>query len=85
MIDMYANYRVLLWKRLKTAIFCPVYDESSRVVGKKVPRKVFQYFPLKDWLKRLYASRHTSLKIQWNEKERVTDEDILQHHADGKA
>ena len=38
---------------------------------------------MKDRLKRLYASRHTSLLMQWHERDRVREVGVLQHHADG--
>jgi hypothetical protein len=42
--------------------------EVTTLAGRdNVSQKILRYFPLKDRLKRFYASRHTSLEMQWHE------------------
>ena len=46
--------------------------------------KVLRYFPLKDQLKRLYASRHITKEIVWHVCGRSKDEDLMHHLVNGK-
>ena len=84
MIDACINNCVLFRKDLEKAEVCPICNESRwKPTGKNVSQKILRYFPLKDRLKRLYASRHTSLEMQWHERDRVKEEGVLRHPADG--
>ena len=76
----------LFWKENANLQSCPIYNTSrwkSRK-GKKVSWKVFHYFPLKDWLKRLYASHHTAKEMTWHICSQSKDEDLMHHPIDGK-
>lgn len=53
--------------------------------GKKIQHKVLRYFPLKDRLEQLYASRHTAKDMTWHHRGRSTEERVMQHPVDGKA
>ena len=84
MIDACINDCVLFRKDLAEVDVCPVCNESRwKPTGKMIPQKILRYFPLKDRLKRLYASRHTSLLMQWHERDRVREVGVLRHPADG--
>ena len=75
----------LFWKDNANLDECPVCNERrwlKKDGGKKVAHKVLRYFPLKDRLKRLYASRHTALEMQWHENERIKEDGVLRHPAD---
>ena len=49
-----------------------------------MPWKVLCYFPLKDQLKRLYASRHTAKEMMWHVHGGSKDKDLMRHPVDGK-
>ena len=49
-----------------------------------MPWKVLCYFPLKDRLKRLYASRHTTKEMTWHVRGRSKDEGLMHHPIDDK-
>ncbi|KAM7462582.1 hypothetical protein LguiA_030703 [Lonicera macranthoides] len=76
----------LFYKEYSKLQQCPVYDESRWEIekGKKVPRKVVRYFPLKSRLQRLYMSPHTTKEMRWH-GERTVDPEYLRHPADGEA
>ncbi|XP_073152210.1 uncharacterized protein [Henckelia pumila] len=44
-----------------------------------------RYFPLTPRLKRLYSSRHTARDMRWHDAERLKDDGVLRHPADGSA
>ncbi|XP_042459537.1 uncharacterized protein LOC122043125 [Zingiber officinale] len=44
-----------------------------------------RYFPLTPRLKRLYSSRHTARDMRWNDAERLKENSVLRHPADGSA
>ncbi|KAD4585782.1 hypothetical protein E3N88_23383 [Mikania micrantha] len=78
----------LFWKEYKNLENCPVCSTSryeENVKGKKKPVKVLHYFPITSRLKRLYASRHTAKEMLWHDQQRIKEEGILRHPADGKA
>ena len=50
-----------------------------------VPHKVFHYFPLTPLLKCLYCCRHTSKEMRWHYTDRLNEEGVLHHPANGKA
>ncbi|XP_073064444.1 uncharacterized protein [Primulina eburnea] len=80
---------VLFWKENAGLQNCPVCGVSRWVdkntKGKKIPRKVMRYFPLTPRLKRLYSSRHTAREMRWHDAERLKDDGVLRHPADGSA
>ncbi|XP_073119967.1 uncharacterized protein [Henckelia pumila] len=60
-------------------------DKNTNTKGKKIPKKVMRYFPLTPRLKRLYSSRHTARDMRWHDAERLKDDGVLRHPADGSA
>ncbi|XP_073051353.1 uncharacterized protein [Primulina eburnea] len=44
-----------------------------------------RYFPLTPRLKRLYSSKHTTRDMRWHDAERLKDDGVLRHPADGSA
>nr|GFA32219.1 hypothetical protein [Tanacetum cinerariifolium] len=61
----------------KDVHFCPMCNTSrwkdSNTPGKKVPKKVLQYFLIIPRLQCLYKSSHTAKKMTWHATEKCTD------------
>ena len=49
-----------------------------------VPHKVLRYFPLTPRLKCLYSCRHTAKEMKWDYTNRLNEEGVLRHLANGK-
>ena len=85
LIDACINDCTLFWKETACLDKCPKCKESrykiNRGRGKKIPRKVLRYFPLTQWLKRLYMSRKRAEKMRWYKDKRM-DDDVMRHLAD---
>ncbi|CAH9113242.1 unnamed protein product [Cuscuta europaea] len=79
---------VLFWKSNADLQTCPICNTSrwknERGGGGKVQWKVLRYFPLKDRLRRLFVSRHTSKEMTWHQRGKSTDPDVMHHPVDGK-
>ncbi|XP_062078722.1 uncharacterized protein LOC133834305 isoform X2 [Humulus lupulus] len=79
----------LFWKEHAGKSKCPVCGEDRWVdkntKGKKVPHKVMRYFPLTPRLMRKYASRHIAQHMRWHHEQRIKEDGVLRHPADGKA
>ena len=58
--------------------------EDGRVKKKKVPRKIYRYFPLTPRLQRLYMHDTTSVYRRWHAEELVKDGKVW-HPADSLA
>ncbi|XP_074325779.1 uncharacterized protein LOC141663841 isoform X3 [Apium graveolens] len=63
---------------------CPVC-QCSRYIRNKIPHKRLRWFPLKDRLKHLFSSKHTSKDMRWHKEVRKLEPGILRHPADGMA
>ncbi|CAH9124429.1 unnamed protein product [Cuscuta epithymum] len=75
---------VLFYKENEKLDECPVCKEPRYELnsnGKKIPKKVLRYFPLKPRLQRLYMSHHTADHMTWHKDGRVED-GIMRHPAD---
>ena len=56
-------------------------NDNTNGKGRKktdVPFKKMHYFPLKDWLLRLYSSKATANEMRWH-AEHVVEDDVMQH------
>ncbi|XP_042460322.1 uncharacterized protein LOC122043812 [Zingiber officinale] len=80
---------VLYWKENAELLNCPICGVSRWVdkntKGKKISKKVMRYFPLTPRLKGSYSSRHTARDMRWHDAERLKDDGVLRHPADGSA
>lgn len=83
-IDVCQYDCVLFYGKNATSLSCPVC-KSSRYVRNKIPHKRLRWFPLKDRLKRLFSSKHTSKDMRWHKEVRKDEPGILRHPADGMA
>ncbi|XP_031279787.1 uncharacterized protein LOC116138206 [Pistacia vera] len=94
-IDACENDCVLFWKDNANDENCLICGESRwksveknainpNKSGKKIPRKVLRYFPLKQRLQRLFMSSKTASDMRWHHEERPQD-GILRHPADSDA
>ncbi|KAM6544118.1 hypothetical protein CsatB_008565 [Cannabis sativa] len=88
-IQVCPNNCTLFWKEHAGKSKCPICGEDrwvdNNTKGKKVPRKVMRYFPLTPRLMRKYASRHIAQHMRWHHEERIKEEGVLRHPADGEA
>ena len=79
----------LFWKENEDLQRCPICKTSRwverTVKEKNVPHKVLRYFPLKDSLRRLYSSKHTTKDMQWHQRGRSTKDVVMRHPIDGEA
>ena len=88
-IDAYKHDCALFCKENEHLERCLVCDESrykmsGKEVGqKKIPHKMFRYFPLKPQLQRLFMSRYTFVDMRWHYDKRV-DDDVLRHPANAE-
>ncbi|XP_042465681.1 uncharacterized protein LOC122048146 [Zingiber officinale] len=92
-IDACKNNCMLFWKDHKNLDFCEVCGISRwkedrhsggtqfKANGKKIPKKILRYFPLKPRLQRLFICSKTAPYMRWHNDARVDDE-ILRHPAD---
>ncbi|XP_042441453.1 uncharacterized protein LOC122026804 [Zingiber officinale] len=92
-IDACKNNCMLFWKDHKNLDFCEVCGISRwkedrhsggtqfKANGKKIPKKILRYFPLKPRLQRLFMCSKTAPYMRWHNDARVDDE-ILRHPAD---
>ncbi|WVZ93355.1 hypothetical protein U9M48_039342, partial [Paspalum notatum var. saurae] len=87
-IHVCKNNCVLYRKKYAKLEHCPVCKESrwkDPKGGKRVPRKVIRYFPLKPRLQRLFMSRETAENTQWHKLKRKVVENEMRHPSDGEA
>ncbi|XP_042446315.1 uncharacterized protein LOC122031244 [Zingiber officinale] len=92
-IDACKNICMLFWKDHKNLDFCEVCGISRwkeerhsggtqfKANGKKIPKKILRYFPLKPRLQRLFMCSKTAPYMRWHNDARIDDE-ILRHPAD---
>ena len=59
-------------------------SESATDVGKRIPKKVFRYFPLTPRLQRLFMSSKTASHLTWHH-DRVVNPGVISHPADGES
>nr|GEW68979.1 hypothetical protein [Tanacetum cinerariifolium] len=59
--------------------------KNKDTTGKKVPNKVFRYFPLIPRLKRMYGSLHIAKHMTWHATGKCTEDGKMGHPVDGKA
>ncbi|GKE79353.1 CACTA transposable element, partial [Tanacetum coccineum] len=73
----------------KDVHFCPMCNTSrwkdSNTPGKKVPKKVLNYFSIILRLQRLYKSSHTPKEMTWHATGKCTEPGKMQHPVDGRA
>ena len=87
-INVYKYDCALFWKEHTDKNVCLIcgtsrwVDDNSK--EKMVPHKFLHYFPLTPRLKRLYGCRHTTKEMRWHYTNRLNDECVLHHPADGK-
>jgi hypothetical protein len=48
-------------------------DDGEDKNRRRVPNKIFRYFPLTPWLRRLYMSERTSIEMRWHDDGRIKD------------
>ncbi|KAI3453341.1 hypothetical protein Pfo_010004 [Paulownia fortunei] len=77
---------ILFWNDHEGKDTCLVCKEPHYKVNeankKKIPQKVFRYFPLKPRLKRLFLSKHTAKDMRWHKEKRVETDGILRYLTD---
>ncbi|XP_049353828.1 uncharacterized protein LOC125818345 [Solanum verrucosum] len=92
------NDCMLFWRHNAKAESCLICGESrwksvegqktngdtQGKTGKKVPRKVLRYFPLKPRLQRLFTSPEIASDMTWHHDQRSKD-GVLRHPADSEA
>ncbi|XP_074322874.1 uncharacterized protein LOC141659847 [Apium graveolens] len=83
-IDVCQYDCVIFYGENANFLACPVC-KSSRYVRNKIPHKRLRWFPIKDRLKRLFSSKHSSKDMRWHKEVRKSEDGILWHPADGKA
>ncbi|XP_060970192.1 uncharacterized protein LOC133037268 [Cannabis sativa] len=83
-IDVCQYDCALFYGEHANALFCPICN-TSRYVRNKIPHKRLRWFPIKDRLKRLFSSKHTSKDMRWHKEVRKEEDGILRHPADGLA
>ncbi|XP_042404102.1 uncharacterized protein LOC121993927 [Zingiber officinale] len=88
-IHVCENDCALFWRENVGLENCPICGMSrwvdKNMKGRKIPKKVMRYFPLTPRLKRLYSSRHTARDMRWHDAERLKENGVLRHPADGSA
>ncbi|GLT42189.1 hypothetical protein SLA2020_162040 [Shorea laevis] len=97
-IDACENDCMLFWKEHEKAEHCLICGQSRwkeietktnkgpkhEKCGKKIPRKVLRYFPLKKRLQRLFMSTKTASDMRWHDEQRPKD-GVIRHPADSDA
>ncbi|XP_057999322.1 uncharacterized protein LOC131178381 [Hevea brasiliensis] len=95
-IDACVNNCMLYWKEDERLDFCKIcgysrwktdkYNGEDKVKtnGKRIPKKILRYFPLKPRLQRLFMSTKTASLMRWHKDKRV-DDGVMRHPADSMA
>ncbi|XP_057993145.1 uncharacterized protein LOC131174101 [Hevea brasiliensis] len=95
-IDACVNNCMLYWKEDERLDFCKIcgysrwktdkYNGEDKVKtnGKRIPKKILRYFPLKPRLQRLFMSTKTTSLMRWHKDKRV-DDGVMRHPADSMA
>ncbi|XP_057993043.1 uncharacterized protein LOC110657121 [Hevea brasiliensis] len=95
-IDACVNNCMLYWKEDERLDFCKICGYSRRKTdkyngedkvktnGKRIPKKILRYFPLKPRLQRLFMSIKIASLMRWHKDKRV-DDGVMRHPADSMA
>ncbi|XP_057998652.1 uncharacterized protein LOC110631536 [Hevea brasiliensis] len=59
-------------------------EDKVKTNGKRIPKKIMRYFPLKPRLQRLFMSTKTASLMRWHKDKRV-DDGVMRHPADSMA
>ncbi|XP_058009346.1 uncharacterized protein LOC131183171 [Hevea brasiliensis] len=59
-------------------------EDKVKTNGKRIPKKILRYFPLKPRLQRLFMSTKTASLMRWHKDKRV-DDGVMRHPADSMA
>ncbi|XP_055961889.1 uncharacterized protein LOC130015557 [Mercurialis annua] len=97
-IDVCENDCMLYWKEEQESDICKICGESRwkedkrngevkvRKNGKRLPKKILRYFPLKPRLQRLFMSRKTASLMRWHhENAKRKNDGVMRHPSDSMA
>ncbi|KAM3386984.1 hypothetical protein ACQJBY_010090 [Aegilops geniculata] len=96
-IHVCPNNCQLFWKETENDDFCskckasrwkdkmPETKLTKKERKRATPMKVLRYFPIKEWLKRIFMCKETATLARWHDEGRTKQHGVIRHPADSEA